>query len=313
MKKYSARLTILAGLAAGILAGCSLFGQNQQAQGVPLEMTAVAESVESLRQEITSLAPTITALTNVMAAIHTAQALPTQTLAPTPTITLTQQPLITPSPQAPTQVIPPTQTALPLQDRLGPLPTPFEPGAVILQDDFSSQLGWFEDETPRFTLEYADGGYRIFVMTKNNPIWSTRAKGIGDVVLEADAQQTDGPIDSYYGLVCRFVDGKNYYMLVVSEDGTSRIVKVKTGKLTVLAQTSFKTSAFTPGEVNRLRADCISQNGVTTLTLYINDQHVLAAQDGEYQAGGLGFVAGNTTTSGVEVLFDNLLAIAPAP
>lgn len=316
MKRFTYVWYLVGLLAALLLTGCSLVGLGQPTPISHPEMTAIAESIDAMRMEITSLAPTITALAAAMDAIKTVQVGQTQTAQFIPTLTpaeiLPATMTSTPGSQAALQDTPAARPALPIVTPLGSLPTVFDPGSVILEDNFSSPFGWYNDENPRFTLQYADGSYRMFIMTKNNPIWSVREKDIGDVVLEVDAQQTGGAQDSYYGLVCRFVDGKNYYMLVMSEEGNARIVKVLGGKQTTLAQTQIQAGSYKPGEGNRLKAECISENGVTGLTFYINDTFVLNAQDNEYQSGRLGMVAGNTTTSGVEVIFDNLVAKAPS-
>lgn len=58
---------------------------------------------------------------------------------------------------------------------------------------------------------------------------------------------------------------------------------------------------------NRLRADCVGD----TLKLYVDGEHVLEARDDEFVSGGIGMVVGNRSTSGTDVLFDNFIAIKP--
>jgi hypothetical protein len=124
--------------------------------------------------------------------------------------------------------------------------------------------------------------------------------------VEVDAAQTAGPSDGYYGLVCRYEDGENYYILVVSPDGNFGIGKVRYGELRFLNFTDQYAGLLSPLG-NRLRADCIGN----TLTLYMNGTKVLEATDYDFVSGQVGMVVGNRSTLGTDVLFDNFIVLKP--
>jgi len=296
------------------------------------QLTQMALQVEILQSQLGQVAPTLTAFAEIVqnSAVKepTPEPNPENAQAPSPMPTRTSTPRAVPTLQATLKAAqvtsqaglllftqapgsldetPTPQTLLKGFSLDLPMPTPFAPaGAVLLSDDFSSKSGWFISESDRFILEFVEDGYRVFVMTKNNPVWSTRTKIFEDVRLEVDAVQTKGPVDGYFGLICRQVDNTNYYLLVVSMDGTFGIAKVEDGEIRYLSFTNEYPDLlkFTG---NRLRADCIGDN----LALYVNDTKVLEANDGEYSSGGVGVVAGNRSTSGTDILFDNFIVINP--
>lgn len=284
-------------------------------------LTQIAQEREALRKELLQAAPTLTALSMTLSEQDT----------PTPAALATPQPTTPPtlediSPTAggqlsatgtstlvtlielPTATVGAPQFIKPANSgEYLPSPTPItEPGTVLFQDDFSSELGWYTTESERFSLVFDQGGYRILVMTKNNPIWSVRSNVFSDSRIEVDATQLAGPTDGYYGLICRFIDERNYYMLVVNRDGAFGIAKVKDKEVRFLSFTNQFTDLIAPTG-NRMRADCIGD----TLTLFIDGQKVLEASDNELNSGANGLVVGNRSTSGTDVLFDNFIVLKP--
>ncbi len=288
-------------------------------------LTAVAKSVGELRAEITCVAPTLTALSKAAIKMSTPLPLPTTVPLETAVTSLTGpvdtplaplRPSATMSAAGATSTVPPTIAPAPMLSTPGTvsgvvlaLSTPTrlpQAGTVLFQDDFSSQRSWFTDENTRYTIEFFNGGYRIYVVTNTNPIWSTRSKSYQDVRIEVDAAQTGGPTDGYYGLVCRRVDVENFYILVVSPDGAFGIGKVNNNNLRYLAFTDQYAGLLKPVG-NRLRADCIGK----TLTLYVDGIKVLETTDTDFPAGEVGMAAGNRTASGTDVLFDNFIVLKP--
>ena len=59
--------------------------------------------------------------------------------------------------------------------------------------------------------------------------------------------------------------------------------------------------------VNHLRADCAGDS----LTFYVNGFKVASVQDSTLKAGGVGLLAGTFDQPGVDVIFDNFVALKP--
>jgi hypothetical protein len=314
LSRFSPIITVLVFLVFVSLAGCDQIFQPA-ASPTPIQaLTQIAEARQALRQELMQAAPTLTALSLALAAPDT----------PAPTADAPSTPTVTPlPPEAATQTLV-GQTAIPVEQptaTAGPpqlikpappgeyLPSPTavgQPGTVLFQDDFSSELGWYTIETDRYNLFFDRGGYQVSVMTKNSPIWSVRSNQFSDSRTEVDATQITGPTDGYYGLVCRFSDEGNYYMFVVSRDGAFGIAKIEDKDVRYLSFTNQFPELIKPIG-NRLRADCVGN----VLTLSVDGQKVLEARDNAFSEGASGLVVGNHSTSGTAVLFDNFSVLKP--
>ncbi len=230
---------------------------------------------------------------------------------PTPPLPPTEVPTLVPTlpPPSPTNSPVPTSTPEPsLTPTL--LPTATEAAGVpAFEEDFNDGSGWAELEDDGWEIGYANGGYSIFVDITNAPIWSIRRQELDDVRLEVDAARTAGPENGYYGLVCRHLDGDNYYTLVISDDGFFGIGIVEDGdSLSFLQQGTAPVDVLKPeGTPNHLRADCMGE----TLTLYANGIKLAEVTDDTFDSGDSGLLAGTRGEAGLRVLFDNLTARIP--
>ena len=303
------------------LAGCVGEVQSNGTPSSNTALTQMAQQVEILRNELDQVAPTLTALIRVLS---TVTAIPPavglqgeKTVSPIPAVeTLTPRPAIINPSSIPWRISATFGTPGVTVEATRPMivvngeltistPTPYTPAESILyQDDFSNNRGWFTASTARYVLKINNGSYRFTVAAKDFPVWSVRGIDGQDVRIEVDAAQLGGPADGYYGLVCRHVDDKNYYILVVSVDGAFGIGKVKEKELRYLAFTNEYNSLINQ-DGNRLRADCIGD----TLTLYVDDIKVLETKDSDFAEGSAGMVVGNRDIPGTDVLFDNYLVL----
>jgi hypothetical protein len=220
---------------------------------------------------------------------------PTSTLAPSSTPVPTRTPYLSPTP------LPPTLT-----------PT-FDPNAtatrlpgVTFSDDFSLEVGWFTGSGASFEIFYNDETYRIRVLEAGVPIWSARQREFADVRLEVEADFVSG-VDGYFGLMCRQVDSKNYYLLVVGPDGSYGIAKSKNGQLAFLPEASGFSAAIDPDEWITLAAECIGDR----LTLFANGERLVSLQDADFASGSIGLVAGTRKEPEIDVRFDNFKALKP--
>jgi hypothetical protein len=192
--------------------------------------------------------------------------------------------------------------------------TPPPTSRVRFSDDFSdTSSGWPETREKASGNYYDDGGYRLYTRDDySRSVWISEAGIHQDVVVEVDAKVLNsGPIDEFgAGVVCR-VHGEedDYYRFNVYPSGYAYIAKVRDNDVITLADGD--RSDVIGGNVASLhiRADCVGN----TLTLYVDDQKVLEAEDSEYESGEVGLFAITTeeASAGADILFDNFFLKKP--
>jgi hypothetical protein len=257
---------------------------------------------------------TAAAATVIAEVTQTAQALPTEvtpeatpTEPVTPPLSPTPLPEMTPTPQVET----PSPSPTPVVETPAPTPTltPVQPYTeVIFRDDFSTLVGWFEDETDDFRMGYQDGGYRILNGFQASYVNSIRSFDLSDVYVETEARQVAGPQDGYFGVVCRWQDVHNFYGLAMGQDGFLTIVRVQDRQVSFLATGVAESGLLnSAGQNNRIGGSCVGSN----LTLYVNGEQVLQAQDAAFGDGFIGMMVGTRSAGGVEAHFDNFLVARP--
>lgn len=238
-------------------------------QGPDLEATQMAATISA---ELTRKAPTATRI-------------PTKTLRPTPTNTL-----------------PPTDTPIP------PTPIPSATPDTLYVDDFTNSRGWASTVQDNFAFGKDQGGYYIFVNYPNAAIWSIRYEDYTDVRVQTHAKRVKGPETGYYGVVCRFVDASNYYMMVVAEDGFYGIGKMLEGSLTFIAKGLDEAGVIFKGDAaNQVEGDCLGSQ----LSLVVNGQNLLQVEDFLHKQGKIGLVTGAFTGYGVQVNFSDFIVLKP--
>jgi hypothetical protein len=255
------------------LAGCNFPGRATEAPPAA-EYTRAAQTV------VAELTEVVTQPTTLSTALPTS---PVPSPMPSPTVTLV-----------------PTATVA---------PTPTEKLTLLFSDDFSQQDNWYTEQGQEFGFQFAEGGYEIYVNIPFANIWSIRDKSYTDVVLEVDGARLAGPEDGYYGLLCRQVDGKNYYTLVIGSNGFYGIGKMKDGEFDFLQEDQDTENRIMQGAdtFNRIRADCIGNN----LRLYANGKMLIELQDDNFTSGVTGVLAGTNKETGLEALFDNYATYQP--
>ena len=182
-------------------------------------------------------------------------------------------------------------------------------GSVLFQDDFSRSVsGWDRFTNAEGTMDYDAAGYRMLINSLNTNFWSTPHKNFADVRMEVDAGKLGGPDENRIGLICRFT-GDKYYFFLISSDGFYGIGIYADGKAVLLGQSEMQVNSNikTGLSVNHLRADCTGD----TLTFYVNGFQVISVQDATLKSGDVGLLAGTFTQPGVDVIFDNFVALKP--
>lgn len=197
---------------------------------------------------------------------------PTATEAPTSTLTPT------PAPNTPT----PTVTASPTL-----MVAPTAEFNLVFEDDFSNQT-WAVQTDEDFGFGYLDDGYTIYVNLVNAAIWSLRGVGsLSDVRVETDARRYDGPVDGYYGVVCRHSDEDNYYAMLISDAGSYGIASMQDGSFEFLYESTDEFDIIQPGEINRITGECVGSR----ISLFVNGTEMVSLEDNSHQSGSNGLVA----------------------
>jgi hypothetical protein len=185
------------------------------------------------------------------------------------------------------------------------------PGDVYFQDDFSNPAsGWDRVDAADGVTDYAEGAYRIFSATADYYLWATAGRKFpDDVRIEADAVRRGGADEDVFGILCRYQNAKNFYILMISGDGQGGIAKQSAGDLVMLSGESLKSNPgiHTGLESNRLRADCVG----SSLSLFVNELLVATAVDAEFAGGDAGLWLGAYDRPGSDVRFDNFIVRKP--
>ena len=182
-------------------------------------------------------------------------------------------------------------------------------GSVLFQDDFARPIsGWDRFVNAEGTMDYDAAGFRMLVNSLNTNFWSTPHKNYADVRMEVDAGKLGGPDENRIGLICRFT-GIDYYFFLISSDGYYGIGIYTGGQALLLGQSEMQASSnIKKGlAVNHLRADCVGDK----LIFYANGFQLISAQDARLKSGDIGLMAGTFAQPGVDVIFDNFVALKP--
>jgi LysM repeat protein len=177
-------------------------------------------------------------------------------------------------------------------------------GRLAFSDDFSTPGLWYSEINPNFRIEYVGQEYRLLNSFAHSHVSSIRSFNIPDVHSEVDANQVGGPESGYYGVICRWQDINNFYAAVISGNGSTGIVRIQNGVATFLNE---GTADFDPVGWNRVGANCVGN----TLTLFVNGESVLQAQDNTFSDGFIGVMVGTRSAADADVHFDNFTAYRP--
>jgi hypothetical protein len=182
---------------------------------------------------------------------------------------------------------------------------------VLFQDNFANtDSGWnrVRDASGNIT-DYENGGYRILNNQPISHVWANPGLKFSDVRVEVDASKTVGPDDNYFGVICRYKDGSNFYILAISSDGYYGIVKVMNGSLSLLGADQMEPSeVIQQGNVtNHLSAECKGD----TLSLSVNGTLLASTKDGDFTSGDVGLEVSTRQSGNVDILFTNFSATKP--
>ncbi len=186
------------------------------------------------------------------------------------------------------------------------------PDGVYYQDDFSNPAsGWDRAAGSDGVTDYAAGMYRIFSATSDYYMWATAHRSFpSDVRIEVDVTKKSGADQDVFGVLCRYRNEKNFYILMISGDGQAGIAKrTSDADLTMLSGESMKSDpSIRPGPAtNHLRAECVGSK----LSLFANDTLVASATDPDFTGGDAGLWLGTYDRPGTDLYFDNFVVRKP--
>jgi hypothetical protein len=191
-------------------------------------------------------------------------------------------------------------------------PTPSS-SELLFSDHFShTSSAWDQHSGKDWGYYHYEGGHRICSPAGKSFAEVRRLEGgpYQDVAVEVDAKVLSNQADpTSFGVVCRQQDG-GYYGLLVFGNGAVSIVKWLNSDRDYRTIASKDRSEVIGGDVvsPHIEGDCVGD----TLTLYVNGQKVIEAEDLEFGSGGVGLLAGSgDTTVGADVRFDNFTVKKP--
>lgn len=183
-------------------------------------------------------------------------------------------------------------------------------GTVLLQDDFSQDESGFRTwASDTSEVAYEDGTLRVHVIKDNWTAYSTYGSvednSFDSFAIEVDAWLTDVPEQGgEVGLVLRRSD-KNYYQLVLRDDGSYKVRLHTDDGWTTLVDW-IESVAINSGveAINRIRAECVG----STMRFYVNGIYLTEVTDDTLDSGQVGLVAG-TYSDGLDVyaVFDDVI------
>ena len=185
----------------------------------------------------------------------------------------------------------------------------YEPGEIILEDDFSSDLsGWTETDSELGFAGYKNGKYIIQVDKKETFLIGINDTLYTDIIINVDVELLQSTKDETgtFGLICRYIDVENFYKFEINEDGFFTIYKFLEGDFYSLYNWEYLPELEGDKFMNVTMA-CMGE----TLLLFVEDRAIAAIQDSSFDKGYIGLAADVINETGIIVSFDNLTVYAP--
>jgi len=175
-------------------------------------------------------------------------------------------------------------------------------GALLLNENFNSTGSWNTSSEDGFGADVEDGVYRMILNQTDYLIWSESGEvSAYDVIMDLDTKLISGSEINNQGLICRYVDLDNFYMLTVGNDGWVEILKVYQGEQTALSG-EYINDIVDPVS-NHLQGFCVGDR----LALFVNGSLGADVLDGDLTYGDVGLIIGSYDEPEVTIEFDNLV------
>ena len=134
--------------------------------------------------------------------------------------------------------------------------------------------------------------------------------GFTDFVLEVDARQLQGDLQSSFGILFRMQNPNQFYRYEITGNGMYMLERHNgDGTWSRFVEDWQETAAIKQGvnQVNRLKVTAIGPN----ISIFVNDTLLFQAADSAYTSGTIALDAGTFTQPGLQVAFDNLKVRQP--
>ena len=216
------------------------------------------------------------------------------------------QPTAMPTIAEPTATLAPTPTETPAQVNLPAIPAELagvvSVGENLLSETFDQAGLWNTSDGTEYGASLVDGVYRMYLNSANWMVWAESSMITDDnIIMELDTELVSGSVENNQGMICRYSDDNNFYMLTIGNDGWVEIMKIFQGVQTSLF------GEFTDGLVdpvrNHLQGFCIGDR----LVLYVNGKLGADVRDSDLASGDAGLIIGSYDNPQVTVNFDNFL------
>jgi len=180
---------------------------------------------------------------------------------------------------------------------------------VIYFDDFSNPESGWEQSYGGGLKEYYSGIYHILIEVPNHFSWSLAHQSLGDVRIAVDLAFTGDAELAEMGVICRLLDGDNFFFFTIRSDGQYAVFKRQAGNEYFIGMPGYQTNpAINAGvATNRLEVECVGDR----LTFYANGEHLTTVNDASFLIGDVGVIVGAFDQTPVEVYFDNFTVIQP--
>ena len=147
-----------------------------------------------------------------------------------------------------------------------------------------------------------------YVITVKKTDWfrwgNASQDNLSDIHIETTARNTGAAADDTFGVMCHYVDTKNYCYVGIGSDGYDVIAKDIDGKDETLSKGTDKVPQNK--DSYQLGVDC----GNGKLALYVNGKKIDSAADDALTTGKVGLFAWSSKDTGVEVHFDDFVVTA---
>jgi hypothetical protein len=181
-------------------------------------------------------------------------------------------------------------------------------GKVLLfEDDFADpKSGWKVFDDKNGWGSYLNNEFHILVKTDHTLLWSVVQNSFKDVIANVKTSILSPTGEGDRGVICRYTDSDNYYLLSISEDGYFGIFKKADGIFTPLLNWQYSQSITKYAPVT-LTAACVGD----TLTLGVDGVVLGQVKDATLSQGDIGLAAGAWDNPNFGASFSNLDVRSP--
>ena len=169
------------------------------------------------------------------------------------------------------------------------------------------EAGNWRAESDGQTAGFIENGvYNLSVEADVQLVWTTAGENFANGRYSVEATQTEGPLDSGYGMLFRVDDtNDSFYLFEISGDGFVWVGRHDNGEDAgpIIGQWWFESPAVRQGlnQTNTLTVQAEAGN----LIFYVNDQEVGRITDNTYSRGDIGLMVETLGQGGIAVQFDN--------